>query len=373
MDRESKRLTKTRAAALLATVLVHGLIIMWARSINAFTAGSTPVQAIQISLIDKPARIRGAETLSALQMNWVKPDPLPLAIPEVKIPAEPPPPQAVAAEETAPSTAAVVASDGVVSTLSNGSGDSDTDSSDVTVAHRVQPVYSDVSVRAREQGYVVAGLLIDEQGVVRTVKVVKSSGFRRLDQSVVDALGQWTFTRKEGAPQGRMWTTFTYGFHLATSIGVDLSSITLALLPYDPALAEQIRAEAVPVVAAQTRKHHGAAALRRLIAAIQTAAPTVGSDFQVQFALRPQLVIKLGAVRSIQFIGLENHGLKVNAVKQVTTHDSQHAEESQWELYKVTQSGGTSDWLIDVTRRGLISSAQVMICMPDQSGVIGCP
>ena len=373
MDREPKRLTKTRTAALLGTVLIHGLIIVWTLSISAFMTSAIPTQTIQLLAIDMPHRLHQDEKISALQMNWAKPDPLPLAIPLVKIPVEPPPPQAVASEETAPSIAAVVASDGVVSTPSNGSGNSNADSSDITAAHRVQPVYSDASVRAREQGYVVAGLLIDEHGLVRKAQVVKSSGFRRLDQSVVDALRQWTFTRKDGAPLSRMRTTFTFGFHLAASNAVDLSSITLAFLQYDPALADQIHAAAVPVAAAQTRKHYGAAALRRLIAAIQTAAPTAGNDFQVEAALRPQLVIKLGAVRSIQFIGLESHGLDVNAVNQVTTLNSQHSEEFQWELYKVTQQGGASDWLIEVARNGLISSAQAMICMPDQGAVIGCP
>ena len=373
MDSESKRPTKTRAAALLATVLVHGLIIIWALSVNALTAGSIPVQAIQVLLIDKPGRIRSDEKLSVLQMNWLKPNPFPLAIPYVHIPAEPPAPQAVASEETADSNASVVASNGVAPMPSSGSGTSNTDSGDISVAHRVQPIYSDASVKAREQGYVVAGLLIDEQGLVRKVQVVKSSGFRRLDQSVVDALRQWTFTRKAGVPPNRTWTTFAYGFHLATSNALDLSFGTLAILPYDPALDEQIRAAAVPVVAAQTRKQHGAAALRRLIAAIQTAAPTVGRDFQVQAPLRPQMVIKLGAVTSIQFLGLESHGLDVNAVNQITAANSQRTEESQWELYKVTQKGGTSEWLIDVTRGGLIRTAQAMICTPDQGGVIGCP
>jgi TonB family protein len=353
-------------------VLVHGLMIMWALSVNAFLPIAIPSQTIQLLAIDMPPRLHWDEKHSALQINWVKPVPLPLAIPYVRIPAEPPPPQAVASEETAPSTASVVASHGVVSTPSNGSGDSNTDSSDINVAHRVQPVYSDASVQAREQGYVVAGLLIDEHGIVLKVRVVHSSGFRRLDQSVVDALRQWTFTRKDAAPPSRVWTRFTYGFHLATSNSVDLSSIALTLLPYDPALAEQIRA-AVVSAAAQTRKHHGALALRRLIAAIQVAAPTVGRDFEVQDELRPQLVIKLGAVRSIQFTGLENHGLDVNAVDQIIPVNSQHSEESQWELYKVTQKGGTSEWLIDVTRSGLISNAQAMICTPDQDEMVACP
>jgi protein TonB len=372
MDRESKRLTETRTVALLGTVLVHGLIIMWAFSINAFMTGAIPTQTIQLLAIDRPPRLRRDEKLSAMQMNWVKPDPRPLAIPSVKIPAEPPPPQAVASEETAPSTAAVVASDGAVSTPSNGSGNSSTDSGDFAVAHRVQPIYPDASVRAREQGYVVVGLLIDEHGRVGKLQVVQSSGFRRLDQSVVDALHQWTFTRANGAPPSRTWTTFSYTFHLATSNAPDLSSVTLTLLPYDPALVEQIRDAAVPMVSAQTQKPHGAAALRRLIAAVQAATPTVGRDSQAP--LRPaQSLTKFGAVKSIQFIGIESHGLNVNAVNQVTAVNSRHSEESQWELYKVTQKGGAADWLIDVTRSGLIGTAQAMICTPDSDEVIGCP
>jgi TonB family protein len=366
VDRESKRLPKTRTAALLGTVLFHGLMLLWALSDNAFLPIAIPSQMTQLLAIDMPPRLHWDERLSALHMNWVKPDPLPLAIPSVKIPAEPPPPQAVAAEETAPSTAAVVASDGVVSTPSKGSGNSNSDSSDITVAHRVQPLYSDASVRARERGYVVARLLIDEHGLVREVQVAQSSGFRRLDQSVVDALRQWAFTRKDGAPPSPTWTTFTYGFHLARFFALDLSSVRdLALLPYDPAFAEQIRAAAVPA-AARTRKPHGEAALRRLIAAIRTVAPT---DRDIQ----AQLLIKFGTVRSIQFIGLENHGLDVNAVNQISAANSQHSEESQWELYKVTQKSGTSDWLIDVTHGGMISAAQAVICRPDPDGLAGCP
>jgi TonB family protein len=372
MERESKRLSETRTAALLGTVLVHGLIIMWALSINAFMSGAIPTQTIQLLAIDVPSGLHQGEKLSALQMNWVTPDRLPLAIPHVNIPTEPSPPQALASEETEPSTAAVVVSNGVVSTPPSGSGISNTDSADIAVAHRVQPIYSDASVRAREQGYVVVGLLIDEQGRVGDVQVVQSSGFRRLDQSVVDALHQWTFTRADGTPPNRTWTTFSYTFHLASFGALDLSSIKLALLPYDPAVAEQIRAAAVPMVAAQTRKPRGAAALRRLIAAVQAAAPLVGRDFQAP--LRPiQSLTKFGAVKSIQFMGIESHGLDFNAVNQLTTVNSRHSEESQWELYKVTQEGGTADWLIDVTRGGLISTAQAMICTPDPDEIIGCP
>ena len=365
MDRDSNPLTHTRTAALLGTVLVHGLMILWALSVNAFLPIAIPSQTIQLLAIDRPPRLPYEAKLSGLQMDWVKPAPSPPAMPSVQIPAEPPP-QPVAAEETAPSTASVVAPDGVASTPSSGSGNSSSDTSDITVAHRVQPVYSNASVQAREQGYVVARLLIDEQGLVRKVEVVQSSGFRRLDQSVLDALRQWRFTRENAVPPDPIWAKFTYGFHLAAYNGMDLSSVSLALLPYDPALAEQIRAAAVQA-AAQTPEHRGAAALRRLIAAIRSVAPTPGRDVQVQ------MVIALGAVKSIQFLGLQSHGLDLNAASAVTVVNSQHSEESQWELYRVTQKGGTSDWLIDVTRSGLISSAQAMICRSDQDEMAGCP
>jgi hypothetical protein len=86
-----------------------------------------------------------------------------------------------------------------------------------------------------------------------------------------------------------------------------------------------------------------------------------------------QTVIRLGAVKSIQFLGLESHGLDVNAVNQASTANSQHSQDSQWELYEVAQTGGTSEWLIDVTRSGVISTAQAMICTPEHDGMIGCP
>lgn len=367
MDGESKRLTKTRAAALLGTFALHALIIIWALSLNALTIPTTPTAAIEVVVVEKSAVTRAAEKLSPLQMTELTPTLLPVATPKLNIPAEPPPPQALASEETSESNVSVVASNGAPSISSNGSGAASAgEGDDITVAHRVQPIYSDASVRAREQGYVVVGLLIDEHGRVRKTQVVQSSGFRRLDQSAVDALRQWTFKRAAGTSAGRAWTTFRYGFHLASSNGLDLSTITLALLPYDPPLAEQIRIAAIPIVATKTPNPRGAAALRRLITAIQTAAPTVGLDLGPQAPI--QLVIKLGAVKSIQFLGLENHGLDVNAIDKASRANSQRPPESQWELYIVTQQGGTSEWLIDVTSNGVINAAQGMIGTDDTIG-----
>jgi TonB family protein len=371
MDRDLKGLTEARAAALIATVALHGLLILWALSINALTIDSIPVRAIQILLVDKPARIRGVEKLSALQMNWIRPQPVPLATTYVDIPAEPRPPQEVASAETEPSTAALDASNAVVSTPSSGSGNSNADRGDITVAHRVQPVYPDASVRAGEQGDVVAGLLIDERGRVRKVQLIQSSGFRGLDQSVVDALRHWTFKRTGDAPQPGTWATFRYGFHLASSNGVDLASTNLSLLLYEPALAEQIRAAALPISGDEASKPHGASTLRRLVAAVQAAAPRIRPD--PKDPMPPvQLVLKFGAVKSIQFLGFESRGLDVNTIDEVAAADTRRSRDSKWELYKVIQEGGTSEWLIDVSRSGVITTAQAITCTPGQTPE-GCP
>ena len=225
MDRESKRLTRMRAATLLGTVLLHGLMVIWVLSIKTATS-ETPAQTIHLLTIDQRPRVRAEEKLSALQMHELKPVLAPMAIPNLKIPLEPPPPQAQASEETSQSNVSVIASNGAPSVATDGSGQaSNGNAEDLTVARRVQPVYSDASVRAREQGYVVVGLLIDAHGAVRKAQVVQSSGFRRLDQSAVDALRQWTFKRAADAPASPTWFTFRYGFHLASSTAPDLSAL----------------------------------------------------------------------------------------------------------------------------------------------------
>ncbi len=328
-------------------------------------------QSIQVMLIDKPPSLPGDRTLPAMKLSRLKPVPSPMSMPHVRVDVlpEPPPPQAVASEQTADSNAAIVASNGVTSSM-NGASNTD-DAGDVAVAHRVQPIYPPASARANEQGYVAVALLIDEHGSVRKIEMVKSSGFRRLDQSVVGALRQWTFTRHaDGSPPIRKWIQFTYGFHLASSDALDLS---LTLVPYDPAVAEQIRAAATPTVAGHIPTPYGPDELRRLISTILAVAPAEGRDSIGPLASIQSVIKKLGEVQSIRFLGIESHGFDTNEVNQVVAPNYHNSPDSQWELYKVNQKGGASVWLIDVTREGAIRSAQAMTCAPAQDAVIGCP
>jgi TonB family protein len=220
------------------------------------------------------------------------------------------------------------------------------------------------SERAREQGYVVVGVYIDELGHVSKVEVVESSGFRRLDQSVVDALRQWTFAPPgSGSQPTRARTTIAWGFHLDTRP----LRLSITLIPFDAAVAEQIHAAAVPMVGTQIPSPYGADALSHLIATIRSSASRSWRDAEGPLS-QMELLAKLGAVRSIQFLGIESRGLDVNDALQPDPNrrKSQH---SWWELYKVEQPGGKSEWLIDVTRHGIIRTAQAMTCVTPCQGI----
>lgn len=60
------------------------------------------------------------------------------------------------------------------------------------ILERVEPRYTELDRRARSQGTVVVEAVIDEQGRVRDVKVLRGVS-RGLDQATVDAVRRWRF------------------------------------------------------------------------------------------------------------------------------------------------------------------------------------
>jgi hypothetical protein len=174
----------------------------------------------------------------------------------------------------------------------------------------------------------------------------------------VDAFRQWTFAPAGSSSQPmRAWTKFEWGFHLLDSSPVN----GITLVPFDAAVAEQIRAAAVPMVGVQIPSPRGAGALRRLIATIRARGPWKWRDARGSSS-QMGVLAKLGAVQSIQFLGIESRGLDVNEAKQATDADLRESQRTQWELYKVKQHDGISEWLINVTRNGTIRTAQAMTC-----------
>jgi protein TonB len=78
------------------------------------------------------------------------------------------------------------------------------------ILNRVKPIYSK---RAKQQGWegtVVLSFLVDANGNVFNIQVVRSSGYADLDNAAIQALEQWKFAPKPGKPEekGRLTVYF---------------------------------------------------------------------------------------------------------------------------------------------------------------------
>lgn len=86
-------------------------------------------------------------------------------------------------------------------------------SAEKTDCSKCQPVWPQASLRNEEQGTVVLAFLIDTDGKAIDSKIVKTSGYRRLDAAARYALAQCTYKpgTADGKPvMGWMQTTFIW-------------------------------------------------------------------------------------------------------------------------------------------------------------------
>lgn len=60
------------------------------------------------------------------------------------------------------------------------------------------PLYPEMSKRLQEEGAVELAVEVGKDGSLRRVRVMKSSGYERLDQAAMAAVRQWTFTPRTG-------------------------------------------------------------------------------------------------------------------------------------------------------------------------------
>ena len=72
--------------------------------------------------------------------------------------------------------------------------------------------------RARRKGYegtVILEVLVDENGAVKDLKIVESSGHELLDKSAISSVRRWLFTpgTEDGDP-ARMWVRIPVRFKL---------------------------------------------------------------------------------------------------------------------------------------------------------------
>jgi len=78
-----------------------------------------------------------------------------------------------------------------------------------------KPGYPRESLRDEETGVVTLSMLIDVDGRALAYKIVRSTGYRRLDQATGEAFMKCVFrpTLVNGVPE-KAWTTFSYSWVL---------------------------------------------------------------------------------------------------------------------------------------------------------------
>lgn len=356
MDRDSKRGYMARGSALVAIVLVHGLIIsaLLTRTITVRSV-ATP-QPMFVTIIDKPPRPPTPWPLPTLKLNLSRAILLPHHVPAPIYEAPPPPPIQVLDSEQTASTASSVGSsaNGIGSKASGAGPDVAGGGQDISVVHRVKPIYPPASMRAREQGYVVVQVLVDEKGQARTVEVVRSSGYPRLDESAVDAIRKWTFTPAEGSAGPEARISITWEFELSPP---NLAAV--AVMPFDTELARQIHVASTAGIETVVVPSRSARALDALIKKLLAFESGVKEPPGPIPPIR--LLAKWGAVSSIRFVGNRDGGFDLESNQWI---DPPNMEQIHWEHYEVKQPGGMSEWLVAVSRDGSIRNAQAMICPP---------
>jgi len=90
-----------------------------------------------------------------------------------------------------------------------------TETANMTVSRRVDPVYPAGSRRDGEQGTGMYRVLVDEKGRPSDVQVLKSSGFPRLDEAAMAAIRKWAFKPAvQNSQPVQSWTRVAVSFKL---------------------------------------------------------------------------------------------------------------------------------------------------------------
>ena len=130
-----------------------------------------------------------------LETPQVETPPIEDTIPDIEVPVDEPAPNAISAQvsDSAPAT----------------------ETANMTVSKRVDPVYPAASRRMGEQGMGQFRVLVDEKGHPTDVQVLKSTGFPRLDQAAMEAIRKWAFKPAVQNSQAvQSWTRVQVAFQL---------------------------------------------------------------------------------------------------------------------------------------------------------------
>jgi protein TonB len=161
--------------------------------------------AVSLGVVEAPPVIKDSDLVyiglpkSVEERPEVKP---PKAKPEIRLPI--PVPVEAPPSESSPLVEPVAVSQSAP-----------VESASLSVTKRIDPVYPPASRRAGEEGQVHLRVLVDESGRPIEVKILRSSGFDRLDEAAVTALKRWVFApARQGSGPVTAWTQVSVTFRL---------------------------------------------------------------------------------------------------------------------------------------------------------------
>jgi len=223
----------------------------------------------------------------------------------------------------------------------------------IAVLRRVLPQYPIESVRAGEEGSAILQVLVDQTGHASDVRVVRSSGYGRLDDSSVNAVSRWQFApAMKGALPVQAWGEMEMRFNLYRFTVSRIVDAPLDLVPPGQILnAAQV--SAVP---------GGDKALRALIDEVRT---TDADAFDAPW-LRDELKRMRGALAGwgepgaivFQRAAAGNRWRSYEVRPEFRRSVGRETVELRWDIYDITHDHGSSEWRIAVDREGHIWCAQ---------------
>jgi periplasmic protein TonB len=217
----------------------------------------------------------------------------------------------------------------------------------ISILRRVLPAYPEESMRAGEQGGAVLQVLVDEGGNASEIRVARSSGFQRLDDSAVRAVRQWKFSPAvEGTTAVAAWGEMELRFNLYRFTVSRIIDVPLDLVPPGGILTA---ANDTPVTG-------GEAALQILMSEIGFGDGN-GEWPPVEAKRLQGALAGWGDIQKVRFAGSAagNRWRAYEVKPEFRRGGARETVELRWDIYQVWHArGGTSEWRIAIDRDGRI-------------------
>jgi protein TonB len=344
----SKPFRFERGALAAAVVLAHLVLVYLVIQARVRAPDMGDPEPVIAMLMDDPRDVRSGSPPVEIKAQLVDPSRgLVTKLPDIPL-DEPDLPPVQTSENLKPIASPAVVPPSVSGAAFSGSDGEGHNSSSLAILQRTLPKYPATSVHLGEEGSSVVQIHVDEQGRVVEVKLARSSGFARLDESAVQAVRKWKFApAMKGATPVSSWGEMELRFNL----------YRFTYSRIGEQAADRIPEEQVKTGATELATPGGEAALRRFIGDLNGGNLGAG---QRDIAKIRAALNEWGAVKSVQFTGgVGDHGWgKYDVTPEFRGGQGRSTVEVRWDMYEVRHEHGTSEWRVAVDREGAVWCAQ---------------